>query len=81
MGAKEEVLSAAESVVKKKGVNEFTVGEVISHMQKKKTKYKEPTIRSQIVSRCCINAPKHHDDQYEYFERLGKNTYSIIARK
>ncbi|HOU57066.1 MAG: hypothetical protein GYA67_02005 [Smithella sp.] len=78
MGAKEEVLAAAKIVIKSRGINEFAVGEVIQYMQKNKTKYKEPTIRSQIVSRCCVNSPKHHDDQYKYFKRIRKNTYKIL---
>jgi cytochrome c peroxidase len=54
MGVKEEVLLAAKEVIESKGRNEFMINEVMNYMKNKKTKYKVPTIRSQIVSRCYI---------------------------
>lgn len=79
MGVKEEVLLAAKEVIESKGRNEFMINEVMNYMKNKKTKYKVPTIRSQIVSRCCINSPKHHEDEYKYFKRIGRGTYKVIT--
>jgi len=79
MGVKEEVLMAAKELVKLKGKNELTIKEVFKFMQKNKTKYKLPTIRSQIGSRCCVNSPRHHEDEYKYFKRIKRGVYKIIA--
>lgn len=53
---RDEVLAAAQSIVKRKGRNQFTVQEVVEYMKARQTKYPESTIRTHITSRCCVNA-------------------------
>jgi hypothetical protein len=35
------------------------------------------TIRTHVASRCCVNAPKHHEVRYPYFMALGGGRYRI----
>jgi hypothetical protein len=78
MACHKEVLSAAKSIIKAKGRNEFRPEEVISYLKSQDTSYKENTIRTHIVSKCCKNAPAHHNTRYPYFERLSHGTYKVI---
>jgi len=39
------------------------------------------SVRTHIVSRCCVNAPKHHLHRWEYFRRLGRGTYELLSAK
>ena len=79
MACHEEVLEAAISIIKTKGVNEFTPSEVIQYLKKQNTTYKESSIRTHIISRCCINAPPHFAKRYEYFECIGHGLYKVIG--
>lgn len=35
------------------------------------------TVRTHIASRCCINAPAHHQSRYPYFRSVGRGIYRI----
>ena len=35
------------------------------------------TVRTHIVSRCCVNAPKNHPHKWDYFERVGRGLYEV----
>lgn len=73
----EKVLEAAKTIVGLKGTNEFTPAEVMQYLKNQHTVYSESTIRTHVVSRCCINAPKHHIVRYDYFERIGRGLYKL----
>jgi len=80
MACHEEVLEAAISIIKTRGVNEFTPSEVIQYLKKQNTIYKENTIRTHITTgRCSINAPLHHAKGYKYFKRIGHGLYKVIG--
>ena len=36
------------------------------------------TVRTHITSRCCVNAPPHHDHRWPYFRRVGWGIYEIM---
>jgi hypothetical protein len=74
---RDEVVSAVRSVVKERGVNRFTVNEVVDYMLARKTSYSESTIRTHVTSRCCINAPNHHATIFNDFERVERGVYRI----
>ena len=76
--SREEVLSAVQFIVKIKGKNEFSIREVVDYMIKEKTSYSESTIRTDITSRCCVNAPNNHAIVYDYFERIGRGKYRLL---
>lgn len=77
MACHHKVLEAVKSIVESKGFNEFTPQEVIEYLREQHTIYADSTIRTHIVSRCCVNAPQHHAVRYEYFERIGRASYRI----
>lgn len=79
-GCREEVLEAATEIVSRKGRNEFTPSDVIDFLQGLGTTYKPSTIRTHVVSRCCVNAPPHHGARYGDFERIAAGTYRILGR-
>jgi len=79
MACHEEVLEAANAIINKKGENEFTPNEVIIYLKNKGTAYKENTIRTHVISRCCKNAPEYHETRYQYFERISHGLYKVIV--
>jgi len=76
----EQVLDAASEIVRRKGRNEFTTHEVIDFLRDRGTKFKDATISTHVVSRCCVNAPDNHARTYKYFERIASGTYRVIGR-
>ena len=37
----------------------------------------EGTVRTHVASRCCVNAPSHHQSRHPYFRALGGGVYRI----
>ena len=74
-----EAVEAASEIVRRKGRNEFTVQELIILLQDRGTSYAESTIRTHVVSRCCVNAPDNHLVTYEYFERIARGIYRVLG--
>lgn len=35
------------------------------------------TVRTHIVSRCCVNAPENHQHRLDYFKRVSRGLYEI----
>lgn len=35
------------------------------------------TVRTHVASRCCVNAPGHHQSRYAYFRAVGRGIYMI----
>jgi hypothetical protein len=35
------------------------------------------TIRTHVASRCCVNAPPHHQSRYSYFRAVRRGVYRI----
>lgn len=75
---REEILHSVKSIIKTKNKNEFTIREIIEHMNKNSTIYKESTIRTHICSKCCVNAPNHHGTVYNDFQRVTKGQYELL---
>ena len=61
-----QVLAAAKAVVQTKGLNEFTLSEVIDCMRRMGSRCTKATITNLVASRCCINGPgpRHGAKQY-----------------
>ena len=38
---------------------------------------REASVRTHIVSRCCVNAPVNHPHRWPYFRRVGRGRYQI----
>ena len=78
MECRDEVLNAVQQIIKAKGINEFTIQEVVSRMINNGTNYKDGTIRTHIVSRLCANAPDNHNITYDDFERISRGIYKLL---
>lgn len=35
------------------------------------------SVRTHVISRCCVNAPKNHPHKWDYFERVARGVYEI----
>jgi predicted RNase H-like HicB family nuclease len=74
MPVHEEVLLAARRICLHRGEWVFRVGEIVSALPYLNSR----TVRTHVVSRCCVNAPKNHPHKWNYFRRVGRGTYSIL---
>jgi len=74
----EEVLEAAKSIVRTKGINKFSPSDIVSYMKRENSLYNDNTIRVHVTSRCCVTAPQRHGKRYEYFERIKRGEYKIL---
>jgi len=77
MTCRDEILACANRIIQQKGINEFSLKEIIACMEAVGTKYKESTIRTHVTSRMCANAPKHHATKYNDFERPYHGIYRL----
>lgn len=68
----EAVLEAANTIAHA-GDGTFTPDEVVRALPH----LNENTVRTHIVSRCCVGAPKHHATVWPYFRRYGRGRYRI----
>ncbi len=71
----EEVLRAARRLCRERGGWTFTAGEVVRALPH----LNERSVRTHIVSRCCVNAPKNHPHKWDYFRRVGRGRYEILV--
>jgi predicted RNase H-like HicB family nuclease len=68
-----EVVLEAANRIAALGDGTFTPAEVVRALPH----LNENTVRTDIVSRCCIGAPKHHATVWPYFRRLGRGRYRV----
>lgn len=73
MAIHEEILATARRLCITRRTWTFTPVEVVRALPH----LNERSVRTHIVSRCCINAPAHHAHRWPYFERLGRGVYEI----
>src|SRR6267143_2165153 len=69
-----EVLDAARRLCRERGGWTFRPDEVVRALPH----LNASTIRTHIVSRCCVNAPKHHPHRWAYFRRVARGVYEIL---
>jgi predicted RNase H-like HicB family nuclease len=69
----DEVLRAALRVCRTHGGWRFAPNQVVQMLPH----LNASSIRTHIVSRCCINAPRHHAHVWGYFKRVGRGLYEI----
>lgn len=73
MAAHDEILRAALRLCRRRGGWRFRPVEIVRALP-----HLEPgTVRTHIVSRCCVNAPKNHPHKWDYFERVTRGTYKV----
>jgi predicted RNase H-like HicB family nuclease len=73
MAIHEEVLRTAIRICHERGNWTFKANEVVLRLPH----LNESSVRTHIVSRCCVNAPKNHPHKWDYFERTRRGLYTI----
>lgn len=74
MHVHEEVLAAASRIAGARGDWRFTADDVVRALPHLNIS----SVRTHIVSRCCINAPKNHLHKWDYFRRVGRGVYQLL---
>jgi len=69
----EEVLKTARRLCAAKRTRTFTAAEVVAALPH----LNEDSVRTHVISRCCVNAPPNHNHRWPYFERLERGKYAI----
>ena len=72
---RDEILEVARALVARNGEGTFTADQVVAEMRKRRTSFKESTIRTHVTSRMCASAPNHHARVFDDFERVGRGIY------
>jgi predicted RNase H-like HicB family nuclease len=73
MAVHEEILGVALRLCRRRGGWRFRPVEIVRALP-----HLDPgTIRTHVVSRCCVNAPINHPHKWDYFERVGRGLYEI----
>ncbi len=73
MHVHEQVLQAANQIAFGRADWSFGLDEVVRAL----THLNESSVRTHVVSRCCVNAPKHHLHKWPYFRRVGRGRYQV----
>ena len=76
MAIHEEVLAAANRIASQRKDWTFTPEEIIKALPN----LNEYSVRTDIVSRCCVDAPAHHMSRYGYFRRVGRGRYEVVSK-
>jgi predicted RNase H-like HicB family nuclease len=71
----EEVLHAARRICGERRGRTFTPEEIVRALPH----LNASSVRTHIVSRCCVDAPKNHPHRWGYFRRVGRGIYEIAA--
>jgi predicted RNase H-like HicB family nuclease len=70
----EDILSAVRRICRERDEWRFRVKEIVAALP-----HLNPnSVRTHIVSRCCVNAPKNHPHRWPYFRRVGRGEYEIL---
>ena len=70
----EEILAAARRLCTARRRWTFTPVEIVRALPH----LNERSVRTHIVSRCCVNAPSHHAHRWPYFRRLRHGVYEVL---
>ena len=76
MPVHEEVLAAANRIAGQRKDWTFTPDEIIKALPN----LNEYSVRTDIVSRCCVNAPANHLRRWDYFRRVSRGKYEVISK-
>jgi hypothetical protein len=74
MAIHEEVLAAARRISRERGEKTFRVRDIVLALPH----LNPSSVRTHVVSRCCVNAPKNHPHKWDYFRRTGRGEYMIL---
>jgi len=74
MAVHHEVLEAVLRICRERGGWRFGPEEIVRALPH----LNASTVRTHIVSRCCVNAPRNHPHRWEYFRRVGRGEYEVL---
>jgi len=74
MNIHEEVLRAARRICRERGNWTFTAEEIVRALPETNAN----SVRTHVISRCCVNAPKNHPHKWNYFRRVRRGVYEIL---
>ncbi len=75
MAIHDEVLEAARRTCRERGSRSFRVLDVVQALPH----LNPSSVRTHVVSRCCVNAPKNHPHKWAYFRRKARGEYVILS--
>jgi hypothetical protein len=71
----EEILESARRICRERGTKTFYVSDIVQALPH----LNPSSVRTHVVSRCCVNAPKNHPHKWPYFRRLKRGEYEIVV--
>lgn len=71
-----EILESARRICRERGEKKFLVSDIVRALPH----LNPSSVRTHVVSRCCVNAPKNHPHKWPYFRRLGRGEYEIVLK-
>jgi hypothetical protein len=75
-----EILAAFDRLERRHGRAVFAPVEIVQEVLAVTDRYPEHTIRTEIVSRMCAEAPVHHAVAYDDLERVDRGKYRVRGR-
>jgi predicted RNase H-like HicB family nuclease len=69
----EQVLKAACALASQRPDWTFEPIEIVQALRH----LNESSVRTHVVSRCCVEAPKNHAHKWDYFSRVGRGRYQV----
>jgi predicted RNase H-like HicB family nuclease len=74
MPAHDEILKAVQRLCNERSDPIFAPDEVVRALPHLNAQ----TVRTHVTSRCCVNAPKHHQSRLAYFQKIGRGRYELL---
>lgn len=74
MSIQVRVLEAAQTICRASGVWTFRPSAVVAALPD----LNPGSVRTHVMSRCCVNAPSHHAHRWPYFRRVRRGVYEIL---
>lgn len=76
MAAHHAILAAAQRLCAERPEPVFTPDEIVRALPHLNAQ----TVRTHVTSRCCVNAPPHHQSRLEYFRKTGRGRYELLPQ-
>jgi predicted RNase H-like HicB family nuclease len=76
MAAHHEILKAAQRLSAARSDRTFTPDEIVRALPHLNAQ----TVRTHVISRCCVNAPKHHQSRLAYFRKIARGRYELLPK-
>jgi predicted RNase H-like HicB family nuclease len=76
MSVHRRVLDAAIRLASRSQDGTFTIPDVVRSLPD----VNEHSVRTHVASRCCVDAPTNHPHKWDYFRRVGRGRYQVVAK-